>query len=68
MSTLHKNIGVDFCTQPQYPPLQYEGERALQIAAFSHSGAGLSRLSLRSTQISLSSVDLVDIPPVSFYC
>jgi len=44
-----------------------EGERALQIAAFSHSGAGLSRLSLRSTQIFSSSVDLFDVSPVSFY-
>jgi hypothetical protein len=61
-------MGVDFCTHPYYPPLQYEGERALQFAAFSHFGAGHSRLSLRTTQISLSTVDLVDISPVSFYC
>jgi hypothetical protein len=40
----------------------------LQIAAFSQSGAGLSRLSLRFTQDSFSSVDLFDVSPVSFYC
>jgi len=39
----------------------------LQIAAFSHSGADHPRLSLRSTQISLSTVDLFDVSPVSFY-
>jgi len=40
----------------------------LHVAAFSHSGAGHSRLSLRSTQISPSAIDLFDVSPVSFYC
>jgi hypothetical protein len=39
----------------------------LLFDAFSHSGASLSRLCLRSTQISPSSVDLFDVSPVWFY-
>jgi hypothetical protein len=26
-----KNIGVDFCTQAEYPPLQYEGSEHCKL-------------------------------------
>jgi hypothetical protein len=69
LSMLRKKFSVDFCTQCEYPPSQYEGERSLRIAAFSHSGAGLSRQSiLQSTQLSLRSAGFAGFSPVSFYC
>ena len=40
-----RHIGVDFCTQGEYPPLQYEGDAHLAHYWFEcHSGAVLSRL------------------------
>ena len=31
MSSKHEKIGVDFCTHPYYPPLQYEGDEHCKL-------------------------------------